>query len=112
MDKETTQEFLNKLIEDKKKDLLMVRMDLTFHLQQKKSIGNEDKLRKNLKKQKEKIGPKRNLEIITTLETDINVLDNVNKKINELNAIEPQILEYLEFLEKNKVKFIKQGIDL
>ena len=52
------------------------------------------------------------LEVISTLETDINVLDNVNKKINELNAIEPQILEYLEFLEKNKVKFIKQGIDL
>ncbi len=112
MDKETTTEFVNKLITDKKQDLLMVRMDLDFHLGQKKAIGNEKKLRKKLSTAHEKIGVDKDLDLISELEQDVNSLNNINKKINELNAIEPQIVEYLEFLEKNKTKYIKKGLDI
>ena len=112
MDKELIQEFINKIILEKKKDLLSIEMDLDFHLTQKRKIGNENKLRNQLKKEKNKIGNKRNLEILSTLDDKINQLNIVNKKINELISIKPQIIEYIEYLEKNKNKIIKLGLDL
>jgi len=112
MTEELVKEFIQKLITNKKEDLLSVRMDLDFHLGQKKALGNENKLRNQLKKEKDKIGAKRNVEAIDTLETKVNELNIINKKINELNSIEPQIVEYIQYMEKNKNKIIKQGLDL
>ena len=99
MDKETTEEFIKKVIIEKKQDLLSVKMDLLFHHTQKKILGSETHLRKSFKKEKEK-GKKS--EVLETLESKINQLNALNKKINELNAIEPQIAEYINFLDKNK----------
>ena len=112
MDKETIEEFFKEIILKKKKDLLSVKMDLDFHLGQKKNIGNENKLRNQLKKEKDKIAEKRNVEAIETLETKINELSEINKKINELLSIEPQIEEYIDYLTKNKNIIIKKGLDL
>jgi len=111
MTEDLIKEFIQEIILKKKKDLLSVKMDLMFHLKQKKAIGNENKIRNDLKKQK-KVDNKRNLEVIETLEDKVNQLNNINKTINELNAIEPQLIEYIDFLYKNKNIIIKTGLDL
>ena len=112
MTEDLIKEFIEKIILEKKQDLLSVKMDLAFHLGQKKAIGSENKLRNQLKKEKDKIGEKRNLEAIETLETNVNELNVINQKINELNAIDPQIQEYITYIEKNKNIIIKKGLDL
>ena len=112
MTEELVKEFIEKIILEKKQDLLSVKMDLDFHLKQKKVIGNENKLRNQLKKEKDKIGVKRNIEAIDTLETSVNELNIINKKISELTSIEPQLVEYIEYLTKNKNSIIKQGLDI
>jgi len=112
MDSETTIQFIEKIIKEKKQDLLSVRMDILFHQLQKQKLGNEDKLRKSLAKEKDKDPQKRNREVLETLEDKINNLNIINKKLSELISIEPQILEYVEYLQKNKSKIEKMGLDI
>ena len=93
MDKELTTKFIDNVINEKKEDLLSVKMDIDFHKNQKKQIGNEEKLRAALSKAKEKVAEKRNTEIIETLEDKVNQLNLINEKLNKLLSIEPQILQ-------------------
>ena len=110
MTEDLIKEFIQKVILKKKEDLLSIKMDLMFHFNQKKSMEDEKKLRADLKKQKESKKP--DVEVMETLESKINQSTAISKKINELNSIEPQIVEYINFLNKNKNKFIKIGLDL
>ncbi len=101
-------DFLNKVKEDKKKNLMGIELDITYW---KKVIGNDDEqnLRLNLEEEQKKLikgrGNKvlkdtRDMEKIAILSTRIEVIKSANDELVKLRGMKSSIHDYFSYISK------------
>lgn len=101
-------DFLNKVKEDKKKNLMGIELDITYW---KKVIGDDEEqnLRLSLEKEQKKLikgrGNKvirdtRNIKKITVLGTRIEVIKKANDELVKLRGMKSSIHDYFSYISK------------